>query len=186
MRRMTWMVLASALVIGSADEASAQDVGKRTVTARAGGLMVDAEGDASKLMLGLGVDWQLSKHVLAEVDGSWSLSDGLIVDYSDPTNYRSWPTKTHLATATVGVQAQAVLGPVRPYVGIATGLFVHYDVKAGGDRFPRYTTAFPLGVRVDVTDRIGLRGELRPRFDVAQSGNAGINLEQTLGLSLRF
>ena len=80
----------------------------------------------------------------------------------------------------------AASSPVRPYVGMAGGLFVHYDQKAGGDRFPRYTIAFPAGARVRITDRIALRGELRARFDVEQEGGSGTNMEQTLGLSVRF
>ena len=51
---------------------------------------------------------------------------------------------------------------------------------------PNTSRTTPVGVRVDVTDRIALRGELRARFDVEQDGGSGANLEQTLGLSLRF
>ena len=179
------VIAAAALVVG-ADGAMAQDNGSRMVTARAGGLMYDRGGDATNLMLGVGVDWSLSKHVLAEVDATWSGADGSFVDYSSPTAPVLVETRTHLATATAGVQAQALIGPVRPYIGMAGGLYVHYDSKDGGDRFPRYTVAFPGGVRVDVTNRIALRGELRARFDVEQDGGSGANLEQTLGLSFRF
>jgi hypothetical protein len=183
--KWSWILVAGALAVG-ADNVSAQDTGSRMATVRAGGLMYDRGGDATNLMLGIGVDWALSRHVLAEVDATWSAADGTIFDLSNPNAPRMIETTTHLGTATAGVQAQALLGPVRPYIGMAGGLYVHYDRAAGGDRFPRYTIAFPAGTRVDITDRIALRGELRARFDVEQDGGSGTNLEQTLGLSVRF
>ena len=179
------LLLVAAALVAGADGAAAQN-GSRMLTARAGGFMYDRGGDATNLMLGVGVDWSLSKHVLAEVDATWTGADGSFVDYSSPTAPVIVETRTHLATATAGVQAQALIGPVRPYIGMAGGLYVHYDEKDGGDRFPRYTVAFPAGVRVDITSRLALRGELRARFDVEQDGGSGANLEQTLGLALRF
>jgi hypothetical protein len=135
----------------------------------------------------VGVNWPLSRHVLAEVEGSWSASEDVFFDYSgNPQIPVMRETASHLATATAGVQAQALLGPVRPYIGLSAGLFVRYDEKGGGDRFVNRTFTVPGGIRVDITDRIGVRGELRMRFDTHQDGGSGVNLEQTAGLTFRF
>jgi hypothetical protein len=75
---------------------------------------------------------------------------------------------------------------LRPYLGLAGGLFVRYDEQPGGDRFVSHTIAIPAGLRVDLTDRIGVRGELRARFDTHQDGGSGTNVEQTIGLTFRF
>ena len=187
MRALFGMVMAGALAGARTGAAAAQEVGARAATLRIGGLMYDRGGDATNPMFGAGVDWTLSRHVLAEVEGTWSAANETVLDFS--TNEPEPPeveTKRHLATLTAGLQAQALLGRVRPYAGMAAGLFVLYDAHDAGDRFPRYTVAFPVGVRVDLTQRLGLRGELRGRFDTHQDGGSGTNVEQTLGLSLRF
>jgi hypothetical protein len=36
------------------------------------------------------------------------------------------------------------------------------------------------------TNRLGLRAELRARFDTHQDGGSGTNVEQSVGVSLRF
>ena len=167
------------------DRAAAQAI--RTATVRAGGLMYDRGGDQTNLMLGGGVDWALSRHVIGEVEGSWSSSDATFVDYTNnPNEPIARETSTHLATVTAGVQAQAVLGPVRPYIGVSGGLFMRYDENGGGDRFLLQTFTVPGGLRIHLTDRLGLRAELRARFDTHQDGGSGFNLEQTVGVSLRF
>jgi hypothetical protein len=185
MKVMIGVVLAGMVVAFGTSDVEAQEL-TRSATLRAGGLMYDRGGDATNAMVGLGVEWGLSRHILAEVEATWSKADGSFVNYSSPNNPVLIETPTHLATATAGVQAQAILGPVRPYVGMAAGLFVHVDQKDGGDRFPRYTVAFPAGLRVDIMKRLALRGELRARFDTHQDGGSGTNLEQTVGVSLRF
>jgi hypothetical protein len=172
-------------ILGS--QADAQSVAGRSAELRVGGLMYDRGGDATNAMVALGVNWTLSKHVLAEVEGNWSAFNGMYLDYvNNPSSPQTRETSTHLAVTTAGVQAQALLGPVRPYIGIAAGLFVRYDEQPGGDRFLSRTTVFPAGLRIDLSDRIGLRGELRARFDAHQDGGSGTNLEQTVGLTFRF
>lgn len=182
-----FVVVLAALVVAGIEGTgvSAQVNAGRSAELRAGGLMYDRGGDATNLMLGLGVNWTLSRHVLAEVEGTWSESDGVYYDFANNPN-QPLQASTHLATATVGVQAQALIGRVRPYIGIASGLFVRYDEQPLGDRFLSRTLAFPAGVRIDISDRIGVRGELRARFDTHQDGGSGTNLEQSVGLTLRF
>jgi hypothetical protein len=187
MRKVTAIFATVVFASVLASVVEAQAAGMRTAELRVGGLMYDRGGDATNPLLGAGVNWMLSRHILAEVEGNWSSSDGFYLDYvGNPSNPQTRETSTHLAIATAGVQAQALLGPVRPYIGIAGGLFVRYDEQPGGDRFLSRTMAFPVGLRIDITDRIGLRGELRARFDTHQDGGSGTNLEQTAGLTFRF
>jgi Outer membrane protein beta-barrel domain len=187
MRKIIFAVLMGALATGGAADVSAQEGGVRTATARVGGLMYDRGGDATNLMVGVGVNWTLSRHLLAEVEGTWSSAETTVLSYANsPSSPLPVQTTSHLATATAGIQAQAIVGRFRPYFGMATGLFVRYDEHDGGDRFPRYTVAFPAGLRVDLTQRVALRGELRARFDTHQDGGGGTNVEQSVGLSFRF
>lgn len=186
MRTIRYLAVITALVLSGAADAAAQQAGLRTATVRAGGLMYDRGGDATHMMVGLGADWTLTRHVLVEVEATWTPVKETWHDFAQPQTTPPTHTRLHLATATTGLQAQAILGPLRPYVGMAGGLFVHYDQKADGDRFPSFTVNFPAGLRADITDRFVLRGELRARFDVQQSGGSGVNLEQTVGLGFRF
>lgn len=170
----------------SAEGVAAQEVSTRAATLRVGGLMYDRGGDQTTLMLGLGSEWGLSRHLIAEVEGTWTAPTTTVVVQVSPSDLGFRETVSHLVTGTAGLQVQALVGRVRPYVGIAKGVFVRYDAKDGGDRFVSHTTAFPAGVRLDLTNRVMLRGELRARFDVHQDGGSGTNLEQTAGFSIRF
>jgi hypothetical protein len=185
MKTFKVLVMTVGMISAAAAAAPAQDMTERSATLRAGGLMYDRGGDATKLMLGAGMDWTLSRHVLAEVEGTWASFDEVYYEFGTGV-VNEFETSTHLATATAGVQAQALLGRVRPYVGMSAGLFVRYDEKGGGDRFINRTFSIPAGLRVDVTDRFAVRGELRARFDTHQDGGSGTNVEQTLGVSFRF
>lgn len=170
-----------------ANDTAAQAAGDRAATLRVGGLMYDRGGDATRLMIGGGLEWTLSRHVLAEVEGSWAKFETSYVDYTQ--NLTEPPlrmTSTHLGTATAGIQAQALIGRVRPYIGLAGGLFTRYDQADGGDRFLGRTFTVPAGVRIAVTERIGVRGELRARFDTHQDGGSGVNVEQTVGVRIRL
>jgi hypothetical protein len=177
-------LVAMGAVLAGGNEVQAQENGARSVAVMAGGLMYDFEGDQTKLMLSGSADWQITKHLIVELGSTWSRFDISRLDHTQ-NPVVSVPSTTQLFTGTVGVQGQLQLGRVRPYLGAATGVFVRYDAE-GGDRFIRPSTSFPLGVRIDVLDRFGIRGELRARFDEHQSGASGINLEQTLGVSVRF
>jgi hypothetical protein len=154
------------------------------VTLRAGGLTYDRGGDATSLLIGADGEWQLNRHIIAEVGATWSGADASYLDAtSNPGSPVHKQTATQLITMTAGVQAQALIGRVRPYLGLAAGLFVRYDKQASGERFVNSTLAVPGGVRVDVADRLGLRAEVRLRFDTHQDGGSAVNLEQTLGFT---
>ncbi len=68
---------------------------------------------------------------------------------------------TNLFTVTVGLQLRLTVGRLEPYGGISAGFFGRYDGDSAGRRFGRSTFQFPLGIRIWVTDHIGVRGEYR-------------------------
>ena len=173
------MVALTAPVTG----ASAQSGGPEVVF-KAGGLTYDRGGDATRLMVGMGIDWEISRHILAEVGTTYSDAKFSFTEFSGGS-VRTAEGKAHLLTASTGIQAQAFLGPLRPYIGVGTGVFVRLDPE-GGDRFARPMHAFPFGVRAQVSRRVGVRGEIRLRFDEHQSGSSALDAEQTLGVSIRF
>jgi hypothetical protein len=184
MKHMFCALVAMGAALASGSEARAQQHDGPSIAVMAGGLIYDFEGDQTKLMLAGSADWQITKHIIVELGSTWSRFDITRLDHTQ-NPVVSVPSTTQLFTGTVGVQGQVRLGRVRPYIGAATGVFVRYDAE-GGDRFIRPTTSFPLGVRIDVHDRFGIRAELRARFDEHQSGASGTNVEQTLGVTLGF
>ena len=68
---------------------------------------------------------------------------------------------TNLFTVTLGFQLRFTVGRLEPYGGISAGFFGRYDGDSAGRRFGRSTYQFPFGIRVWVTDHIGVRGEYR-------------------------
>jgi hypothetical protein len=124
--------------------------------------------------------WRLGHYVRSELGATYAIGD---VPRLNPAN--GTEVSASLATATVGIQAEAPFDVLRPYVGIAGGLFGRFDSK-GGTRFVRPTMGVPVGVRVLLSDRIGLRGEVRFRFDEHQDGRSMPNLEQHVGLTFGY
>ena len=132
-------------------------------------------------MAGLRAEWRLSRHVRSEVNLSYALAET-----ERETLEGTEDVYSSLVAATVGLQAEMPLPGIRPYIGIATGFFGRLDDEEDGARFFRPTHQIPVGLRVPITSRIGLRGELRYRMDAGQSGGHADNMEMTGGLSWRF
>jgi hypothetical protein len=55
-----------------------------------------------------------------------------------------------------------------------------------GDDFVRPSLAFPVGLRLALSPRVGLRAEARFRFDQMPSGASAPNRELTAGLSVGY
>jgi hypothetical protein len=123
-----------------------------------GALNTDFAGDDNFPMAALRADWRLRRWLRSELGVSYALGD--VPAPGDAAGERS----TSLATATVGIQAELPFRYLRPYAGVATGLFGRFD-ESGGARFVRTTQEFPVGVRVPVSSRLALRAEARFRFD---------------------
>ncbi|HEV2146616.1 MAG TPA: hypothetical protein VGR37_04300 [Longimicrobiaceae bacterium] len=161
-----------------------EGIPKRAVSLMVGGFGSDINESTTFGIAAARLDQRLSRHFLAEAGLSFARGEVEIGDYSSSQPVFSRAT-TSLATATVGVQAEAPLGPVRPYVGIASGLYLRMD-PSGGHRFLYTTTEFPAGVRVPLTERLGARAEVRLRYDEQQGNGPALGAETTVGVSLRF
>jgi hypothetical protein len=172
----------------AAAPAAAQQTGddRPTLSVQAGGFMYDREGDANYAMGAVRVDWPVSRYVRAEVGGSYSRPTTTVVRVID-TNHTTQgiPSHANVFTTTVGVQAQLPTRFATPYVGMATGLFGRFDTN-DGERFISTTQEFMTGLRVPVSERIGVRGELRFRFDRHQNSGTASDVEQTLGITVRL
>lgn len=134
-------------------------------------------------MAALRADWRLTRFLRSEVDATYALGD--VADATAPDGERS----TSLATATAGVQAELPFRYLRPYAGVAVGLFGRFDGDeegTEGGRSVRPTTAFPVGLRLAVSPRLAVRAELRFRFDQHDDDTTAPNREQTVGLSFRY
>jgi hypothetical protein len=155
--------------------------GGRQLSLMVGVLDSDFANDENLPMAALRADWRLSRWVRSEVDATYAVGE---LEFGTPTG----DVNTSLFTATVGVQGELPLPFVRPYAGVAVGLFGRFDEKgtAGAERFVRTTTAFPVGLRLRFSPRLALRGEVRFRFDAHPDGATAANVEQTAGLSVTF
>jgi len=83
-----------------------------------------------------------------------------------------------------GIRAEVAAGPVRPFIGGALGaLLWPGDNRPSIEDFVVATYGGFAGLRYDVTDRIGLRGEARRRWlDGLKSSTTSFGI----GLSWRF
>jgi hypothetical protein len=140
------------------------------------------ESDQNYPMAALRAEWRLSKHVRSELGFAYALAEmeGVTAE-GDPQDVYS-----SLMAATVGVQAELPMSVLRPYIGIAAGFFGRFDDEEGGERFVRVTHAVPVGLRIPISPRLGLRGELRFRLDQHEGGVTAENVEKTVGLSVAF
>ena len=157
----------------------------RNLTLAVGVLTYDFAGqsDDNFPMAALRADWRLTRFLRSEIDATYALGD--VADATAEDGERS----TSLATATAGVQAELPFRFLRPYAGVAVGLFGRFDGDengSDGERSVRPTTAFPLGVRLAVSPRLAVRAELRFRFDQHDNNTTALNREQTVGLSFRY
>jgi hypothetical protein len=163
--------------------ANAQD-SERHLSILAGGFTYDFGGDATSPAAAVRVDTRLSRHLIGEVGFSYSSVPVTIVNNAEP-DPTSREARSNIMALTAGVQAELPLSFARPFVGIAAGIFGRFDPK-GGDRFVLSTMAFPVGVRVPVTERVGARAEARIRFDDHQGGTTAADSELLVGLTWRF
>ena len=154
-------------------QVSTGDAPARSISLMIGSLSYDRGDDSSLPMVAVLTDWRLSNHVAAQTAMSHAWR---------PAGERS---ALALTTATAGVLAELDLRYVRPYTGIAAGLFGRFG-PPGDDRFVRTTIAFPAGLRAIITRRILARAEVRFRFDEHQDGGAAADAELSLGLGWRF
>ena len=153
---------ASPLVAQGPSEAAARETW--TITALGGVLSYDPSDGDNFPIFSLRADTPIADYARVEVETSFSRPD--VQQDADFLYDRSLPTESGTVfTLTIGVQFRHTLGPLEPYAGASGGLFARYDDDSEGQRFSRNTFAFPMGLRLWVSDNLGIRGEFRIRRD---------------------
>lgn len=178
-------LLAAAPSAATAQAVAGDDLPKRAVSVMVGGFGSDINESATFGMAAARADFRLSRFILAEAGVSYARGEVEVADYSTPTAPTFSMESTSLGTATVGIQAELPLRYVRPYVGVASGLYLRLDPE-GGHRFLSTTSEFPAGVRIPLTRSLGARGEVRLRYDEQQGNGQELGAEATFGFSWRF
>jgi hypothetical protein len=127
----------------------------------AGGVFnYESSGDQGFPIFVVRADQPVSKWVRLEAGTSYARPEvqtdsGNIFDPSLPAEH------ANLFAVTVGFQLRLTVGRLEPYGGVSAGFFGRYDGDSAGTRFGRSTLQFPFGIRLWVTDHIGVRGEYR-------------------------
>lgn len=202
MHRVCLLVLASALVVAPAladaqrrpaprrttrviverDDRRRDDGAWRQMTLGVGMFRYDVGEADNHPMAALRADWRLRHWLRSEVSLAYAFAD---LEGDDAAPDGDDDANSHLLAATVGLNAEAPWPIVRPYVGMAVGLFSRLDDEEDGD-FVRPTLAVPVGVRLPLSSRLALRGEVRWRFDEHPDGASVVNREHTIGLSFAY
>lgn len=158
----------------------------RSLTLAVGALRYRDGTDENHPMAALRAEWRLRSWLRSELGVSYALAN---LDVTPAGSAVSEEIDASLATATVGLNAELPIPFVRPYVGAAVGLGARFDGDGDtveGDSFVRPIVAFPVGVRLPISPRLGLRAEARFRFDEQPDGRSLTNVEQTIGVSFGF
>ena len=158
---------------------------RRQVTLGVGVLQYDLAGRETIPTAVLRVDRRLSRLFRGELGLAYAFGDlpptpGVS---PAPTPDADGLVRAHVLAPSAGVTAELPTPVIRPYVGAAVGLFARVD---NGDDFVRPSLAFPVGLRLALSPRVGLRAEARFRFDQMPSGASAPNRELTAGLSVGY
>jgi opacity protein-like surface antigen len=186
---MTIGILTLLLAVGAVTDLHAQERRNWTVTAMGGQFDFDFADDNFGIFA-LRADRPISKWVRFEAETSLARVD-VQSDSEGVFDPLAPGQRSSLATVTLGFQGRYRTRWVEPYAGVAFGLFVRRD-DAGSDqdrsvRSSQSTFAVPVGIRIFLTDTIGLRGEVRMRRDQTAFGVSAItNWEKTVGISWTF
>jgi opacity protein-like surface antigen len=156
------LLCGSSLSAQASEPASLRDSWSVTVTG--GVLNYELSDNEAFPAFSLRADTPISDYARVEVEAWYSRPDvqqdeNFLYDPSLPVE------SANLFSFIVGIQLRYTLGSLEPYAGASGGVFARYDYDSEGQRFSRNTFSFPLGVRVWVTDNLGIRGEYRFRQD---------------------
>lgn len=166
-------------------------VPRRQLSLQVGALRYDANGRETIPAAALRGDFRLTRLLRSELGASYGFGDlprvtpATVPGLAPSPALASSRVRAHALSATLGVLGELPTPVVRPYAGVAAGLFGRFDER-GGERFVRPTLAVPVGVRAYVSPRLALRGEARFRFDQLPGGPSATNTEFTAGLSVGY
>jgi hypothetical protein len=185
MKRNVASIVIALSVLGAAGADAQERASSSSLSLLAGGINSEAFASAGRNypLVALRADWRHTPYILSEIGISHAVPVVVLEDHGPPTPSMV-QVRSHVTSATVGLQAQLPLAPVRPYVGVATGLHMRLD-PSGGHRFVSLVQHFPVGVGIDVTERMGLRGEARIRFDEQQGNGFEAGGELSAGITWR-
>jgi len=151
----------------------------RDLTLAVGVLDYDRGDDELAPMAALRAEWGLRRWVRSELSLSYALGDVPRPDLVDDET-----SSSHLVGASLGIKAELPAQYVRPYVGLAAGLFGRFD-SDDGEEFVRPSLAVPAGIRIRAGSA-SLRLEARWRFDEHPDGVSVPSREFTAGLGFRY
>jgi hypothetical protein len=153
----------------------------RQLSLSVGALRYSLDGEREHLpMAALRGDWRLTRLLRSELGVSYALGDAPALV---PQPGGAATRQASVVQGTLGLLAELPTPFVRPYVGAAAGLFGRFD---GDQEVVRPSFAFPVGLRIAFSPRVGLRAETRFRFDEHPSGRSAANTEFTAGLSVGY
>jgi len=162
---------AGALLSLLAAPALAQRADGPTLTVAAGVSQFDLPGTGSTAVYAARVEQPVRRALIVE--------GGVAVARPD----QQFGARSTLIIPELGVQAQ-LPGTIAPYLGLGVGAAIDRRPSSAGGTQSDVTASGAVGVRAWVTERVGLRGELRVRG--IGTGFEGSTAEWTLGAALRF
>lgn len=131
-----------------------------TVSLAGGRFKYEPSADKGFLIIAVRADRPISKWVRLELGTSYTRPE-IQTDAQGMFDPSLTPEHTRLVTFTLGIQGRLTVGRLEPYAGLSTGFFRRRDSDPAGRRFGRSTFQFPFGIRLWVTDQIGVRAEYR-------------------------
>lgn len=151
----------------------------RDLTLAVGVLDYDRSDDDLAPMASLRAEWGLRRWVRSELALTYALAD-----VPRPDLGANETSDAQLGGASLGIKAELPARYIRPYVGVAAGLFGRFDSDDGED-FVRPSLSVPAGVRFRFGS-MSLRLEARWRFDEHEDGLSVPSREFTAGLGVRY
>jgi len=168
-RRAAALAIAAAFVLPTAALAQNAGAGGRALSISAGAFQYDLSGTGTTPMVAFRADFALNRALLLE--GGFGLA----------RPGQDFGGRATIVTPEAQLQLQLPLGRVLPYVGVGGGAALG---GGAGDFDAAVTASAAGGVRTWLTERAGLRAELRVRG--IGSGFEGAAAEWTGGFAWRF
>ena len=160
------------LVVGTAAPGAAQDPSSARVTIAGGVTEFDIAGSGTAPVFAVRADLGIARWLVIEPSLSYAPVDQ---DFGD----------SRLFLPEIQAQLQWPLGPIAPYLGVGAGYLIEVPEDDDVERDNESTFSGAAGLRVDVTERVGARGELRLRA-TSIDDFSGTLADWTAGLSYRL